>query len=109
MTPQTVPRPGDVVLATVQYTDTSEVKSRPALVLFSNRGNLVVAGITSNTRMEGVPLTREDGALKDSVIKLNYIFTISQAMASKVLFRLGPAKRREVADELERMLGGLRE
>ena len=33
---------GDVVLALVQYTDTSEVKTRPALVLFEEYGNIIL-------------------------------------------------------------------
>ena len=53
-------RPGDVVLAKVQFTDTFEIKTRPALVLFEEYGNIVVAGITSNPVMEGIPLTRKE-------------------------------------------------
>ena len=57
-------------------------KKRPALILFEEFDNVVVAGITSNLQMEGVPLLKEEGAVKDSVIKLNYIFTISKVMIS---------------------------
>ena len=99
---------GDVVLAQVQFTDTLEIKKRPALVLFSEFGNVVVAGITSNTEMQGIPLTKKEGAIKDSVIKINYIFTISEGLVSKVLFRLGEEKRRMVFDELQKKLQGLR-
>ncbi|MFH1915989.1 MAG: type II toxin-antitoxin system PemK/MazF family toxin [Nanoarchaeota archaeon] len=87
---------GDVVLANIQFTDTFEIKKRPALVLFSEYGNIVVAGITSNKEMKGIALTRADGALKDSIIKLNYIFTISDAMIEKILFPLSLEKKREV-------------
>ena len=72
-----MPEPGDVILAQVQFTDSSEVKTRPALVLFEELGNVVIAGITSNIEMKGIPLTETDGLMKKSVIKLNYIFTIS--------------------------------
>lgn len=71
---------GDVILAQAQFTDTFEIKTRPAVVLFEEYGNIVVAGVTSNTEMEGIPLTRKEGAVKDSVIKINYIFTISDKM-----------------------------
>ena len=47
---------GEVILSHVQYTDTFETKKRPTLVLFEENGNIVVLGITSNLRMEGVPL-----------------------------------------------------
>ena len=84
---------GDVVVASVQFTDTAEVKTRPALVLFEEYGNVVVAGITSNPKMKGIPLSKSEGAPKDSVIKLNYIFTISNEMVSRVIFRLSKEKK----------------
>ncbi len=72
---------------------TAEVKTRPAVVLFEELGNVVIAGITSNLKMKGIPLTKSEGAIKESVIKLNYIFTISQEMVSKVLFHLSNEKK----------------
>ena len=69
---------GLVILAKVQYTDTFETKKRPALVLFEEYGNVICAGITSNLNMEGIPLPKSEGALQESVIKLNYIFTIPE-------------------------------
>ncbi len=91
---------GEVVLAKVQFTDTFEVKTRPVLILFEELGNVVVAGITSNINMKGIPLTMEEGAIKDSVIKLNYIFTIVPAMIEKTLFSLSTKKRKMVFNEL---------
>ena len=108
MKPGRLLRPGDVVLARIQFVDTLEIKVRPALILFEERGNVVVAGITSNLGMEGIALGKADGAVKDSVIKLNYIFTISEGMVSKVLFRLSDAKRAQVANELLKRLDRLR-
>jgi len=103
-----MPKPGDVILATVQFTDTNEVKIRPAVVLFEELDNVVVAGITSNLKMKGIPLTKGEGAVKDSVIKLNYIFTISKEMACKSLFHLSPEKKRMVFDGLTERLESLR-
>ena len=97
-------RLGEVVLAQIQFTDTFEVKKRPALVLFEEFGNVVVAGITSNAKMEGVPLMKQEGAMKDSIIKLNYIFTISEKMVEKVLFVLSPDKKKIVVTELVKKL-----
>ena len=85
-------KPGDIIVASVQFTETAEVKTRPAVVLFEELGNVVIAGITSNLKMKGMPLTKSEGALKDSVIKLNYIFTISNEMANKVVFHLNKEK-----------------
>ena len=98
---------GDVVIAQIQFTDTFDIKKRPALVLFEEFDNVVVAGITSNLEMKGVILTKKEGAIKDSVIKLNYIFTISKAMISKSLFHLNKEKKRIVFDELTKRLNEL--
>ncbi len=101
-------RAGDVILATVQFTDSAEVKTRPAVVLFEELGNVVIAGVTSNLKMKGIPLTEAEGAIRDSVIKLNYIFTISNEMVSKVVFHLSQEKKRLIFDELSNRLGGLK-
>ena len=91
---------GDIILAEVQFTDTFEIKIRPALVLFEEQGNIVVVGITSNLNMQGIHLKRDEGAIKDSIIKLNYIFTISEKMVKKYLFSLKEEKKRLVKEEL---------
>jgi len=95
---------GDVIIAKVQYTDTFEIKKRPALVLFEEFDNVVVAGITSNLEMKGIPLTKEEGAVKDSIIKTNYIFTISKTMIEKNLFHLNKEKKTMVFEDLKKKL-----
>ncbi|MBI4155377.1 type II toxin-antitoxin system PemK/MazF family toxin [Candidatus Woesearchaeota archaeon] len=95
---------GEIILAEVQFTDTFEIKTRPAVVLFEEFGNIVIAGITSNTKMEGIPLTKKDGAMKESVIKLNYIFTISEKMVKKMLFPLQKEKKDLIISELIKKL-----
>ena len=99
---------GDVIIATVQFTDTCEVKVRPAVVLFEEYGNVVIAGITSNLKMSGIPLLESEGAIKDSVIKLNYIFTISNEMVYKVIFHLSKEKKRLIFEEFSKRLGDLK-
>ncbi|HMF32583.1 MAG TPA: type II toxin-antitoxin system PemK/MazF family toxin [Candidatus Lokiarchaeia archaeon] len=98
---------GDVILAQVQFTDTLEIKKRPAVVLFEEYDNVVIAGITSNTNMVGIPISKEEGAIKDSVIKLNYIFTIAKFLVQKVLFSLNEAKKQEIYSELTNKLKNL--
>ena len=99
-----MPKSGDVILTKIQFTDTFEVKTRPAVILYEEFGNIVVAGITSNTRMDGIPLSKEEGAIKESVIKLNYIFTITGMMIEKQLFSLSKEKKKIVFDEINRKL-----
>ena len=100
-------RSGDVVLAYVHYTDTMQVKKRPALVLYSENNNIVVAGITSNTNMEGIIICKDDGAIKDSIIKTNYIFTISSNHIIKKLFVLNQAKKQAVYNRIINSMSGL--
>lgn len=98
---------GDVILTKIQFVDTAEIKIRPALVLFEEYDNVIVAGITSNLKMEGIRLLKKDGAIKDSVIKLNYIFTVSKIMISKVLFHLNQEKKKKVFKEMTNKLNNL--
>ena len=51
-------------------------------------------------KMEGVLLTKKEGAIKDSIIKLNYIFTISEKMIEKTLFSISEEKKKKVKEEL---------
>jgi len=78
------------------------------VVLFEELGNVVIAGITSNLKMKGIPLTKSEGAIRDSVIKLNYLFTISEEMANKVVFHLSKKKKQLIFDELNKRLSGLK-
>jgi mRNA interferase MazF len=98
---------GDVILTKIQFTDTFEIKTRPALVLFEEFNNVIVAGITSSKTMKGIPLTKKEGAIKDSIIKLNYIFTISKDMIEKILFHLSKEKKQKVLNELIKRLNAL--
>jgi mRNA interferase MazF len=58
--------------------------------------------------MKGLPLSKSEGAIKDSVIKLNYIFTISNEMVSKVIFHLSKEKKQLIFDELSKRLDDLK-
>jgi len=100
--------PGQIVLTNIQFTDSFEVKKRPAVVLFEEFTNVVVAGITSNTKMKGIPLTQKEGAVKNSVIKTNYIFTITEKAIAKKLFKLNKTKKKMLYLELNKKLEKLR-
>jgi len=95
---------GEVILVSTQFTDTFEIKKRPALILFEEYGNIVVAGITSNLNMKGISLSKKEGAIKESVIKLSYIFTISEKMVEKFLFIISKEKRELIKNEIIKKL-----
>lgn len=95
---------GTVVLTMAPYVDLPQVKRRPAIVLFEEHGNIVLAGITSNTKMSGIPLTQEEGMPMESVIKLNYLFTVSHEMIVRSFFKVAPRRWSEITAELDRRL-----
>lgn len=99
---------GQVILAEIQFADSHETKKRPAVVLFEEFTNVVVAGITSNTKMTGIPLTTREGAVRQSVIKTNYIFTITEEAITKKLFRLSNYKKNLLYEELNKRLEALK-
>ena len=70
-------------------------------------GNVVIAGITTNTRMSGISISKSEGAAQDSVIKLNYIFTITNEAIIKTVFQLGRKKRNLVFEEITKRLAVL--
>jgi len=84
---------GDVVLVDAQFIDRKESKVRPALVLYSEQGNTAVSAITSNPTRRGIPLTKKEGAVLDSIIKINYLFTIPDSFVIRQLFTVGYQKR----------------
>ena len=58
--------------------------------------------------MKGIFLTKKEGMIKNSIIKLNYIFTISNQFVLKRLFSLNIKKRREVFEQLTKRLNSLK-
>ncbi len=104
-----MPRSGDIIIARMQFTDTNESKIRPALVLFEELGNVIIAGITTNLKMKGIPITVREGAAQESVLKLNYILTITDEAIIKTVFHLNTEKKRLVFAELGKRLGMLDE
>ncbi|MEK6881005.1 MAG: type II toxin-antitoxin system PemK/MazF family toxin [Nanoarchaeota archaeon] len=95
---------GDIIIAQIQFIDSLELKSRPALVLFEEGGNIVIAGISSNLERTGVKLLKKEGAVKDSIIRLNYIFTISNQMIKKPLFTISNEKKKIIINEIIKRL-----
>lgn len=103
-----MPRAGEIVITRVRFADNEGSKIRPALILFEEHGNVIIAGITTNLRMNGIPIVRSEGAAQDSVIKLNYIFTITNDSILKTVFTLSKEKREMVLEELHKKLDALK-
>ena len=58
--------------------------------------------------MKGIPISVKDGASQESILKLNYIFTITSESILKTIFHLGTEKRRLVFDGLTKRLNELK-
>ena len=103
-----MPKAGDVIITRIQFANSEGSKIRPALVLFEELGNIVIAGITTNLQMKGICISTNEGAVQESVIKLNYIFTITDGAIIKTVFQLSPKKKRLVFEELAQRLSSLK-
>lgn len=103
-----MPKSGDVIITRMQFIDSEGSKIRPALVLFEELGNIIIAGITTNMQMKGIRISTKEGAAQDSIIKLNYIFTITNEAILKTIFHLSAEKKRLVFDQLSKRLNGLK-
>ena len=97
---------GDVILTEITFIDQDIVKKRPALVLFEEHDNVIVAGVTSNLKMKGIKLSVEEGAVKESIIKTNYIFTIGKKIITRKLFKLKNEKKKIICEELRNKICG---
>jgi len=91
---------GDVVVLPFPYTNFSNVKKRPAVVIATLRGqNAILAQITTNKRDDEdlVSLTKKDfssGSLKcDSFIMVSLIFT---ADTSRINYKAGKINQKTI-------------
>jgi mRNA-degrading endonuclease toxin of MazEF toxin-antitoxin module len=105
---------GDVVIVPVTFSDQSEIKKRPAVVVSSaayhqGRTDLILMAITSQVRPSGrigeIPVSgwREAGLLKPSVFK-PLLFTLDRALFLRRLGRLEETDRRSLRRVLAEIL-----
>ena len=97
---------GDVLLAKVQFPNGTSVKKRPVIVLFQKKKNIIVSGITSNISRDGVLIKKESGLKKDSIVRLDYIFTLDDSLIEKKLISLSENKKREICELLQENICG---
>jgi len=98
---------GQVVLIDTPFTNPPGHKLRPALIISILRDDVIILPITSNLNANGVLITKKDGAVEDSIIKLNNIFTIYYSEVKHIFFELNKEKKREVYTELIKMFNSL--
>ncbi len=104
-------RQGDVVLVPVPFTDLSESKQRPALVISNDNHNskvddVVVCGITSNVKEEEYSVVIDQKDMLEGImpflsrIKVDKLFTLNKKI---ILRKLGKVKK-EVLDSVRKEL-----
>lgn len=105
---------GKIVLIEYPYTDLSGSKLRPALVLYDRDLDVVLAFITSRLYMyneetdvlikSDSPEFKSTGLEKDSIIKLDKIFTISKEKIKKIIGEVSDNLKNEINRKLQKIL-----
>lgn len=102
---------GDVVVLNFPFSDLSQAKRRPALVLAALPGDdLILCQITSQAREDiySVPLEAKDflsgGLNQDSRIRPNRLFTADSAIVVYLAGRIAREKLREAREVLVQLL-----
>ena len=98
---------GDIVVVPFPFSDLTQAKKRPALVVSSLKGDdLILCQITSQNVRDDYAITFEDqdmnnGKLdKASNIRTNRLFSADHHIVLYRIGSLGPAKMQEVIDRL---------
>jgi mRNA interferase MazF len=91
----------DIVLVEVPYTDLSERKLRPALVLGRTQEDYLCCFISSNPKMRddqdiAIRKNGQNNLRADSVIKCGKIFTLHQTLVERKIGSVGMAEYRSV-------------
>lgn len=102
---------GDVIIASLSYSDFSGSKRRPALVVAAPQDlDPVLCLITSRTRNDGydVAIRAEDfvsgGSNRDSTVRVCHLFTLDPSLIDYTAGVLRPAKMQEVTTGVVAML-----
>lgn len=103
----------DIVLLPFPFTDLSNDKKRPALVVSNNEFNknnedVVCCLVTSNPKSNGIKIKNTDmesGFLKfESVIKPYRLFTANKSIIYKVIGKLNKEKSKRIAQEISALV-----
>ena len=103
-------RPGDVLLVEVPFTDLSQSKKRPAVVLLSRGRDHLIAFFTSRLEQAGpddlmVTATTSNGLAVDSAVLVTKLFTLHESLILRRLGRLSDSDHRSLIQRLVALLG----
>ncbi len=102
-------KPGDVVLVDVPFTDLSQRKKRPALVLLPRGQDHLVAFFTSRIEQAGpddvvIPATAGNGLAVNSAALVTKLFTLHESLIVRPLGHLSRSDHRAVVQRLVDLL-----
>jgi mRNA interferase MazF len=107
------PVAGDVVIVPFPFSDLTQSKRRPALVLASLDGDdVILCMITSRNVRDRYALQLDDrdfvtgGLPVPSNIRPSRLFTADTGIVSRVVGRISPKKLRETLDSVANLLSG---
>lgn len=107
------PIKGDVVVIPFPYSDLTETKRRPALVLAQLRGDdVILCQITSQTIRDEYAIRIEDvdfesGSLRQtSNIRPNRLFTADQSI---IIYKVGTVKSEKITKTIDKVIEILRD
>jgi mRNA interferase MazF len=100
---------GKIVLIPFPFTDLTSTKLRPALVLYENEKDVVVAFISSRIEKTGPtdividkthPEFKQTGLKVESVLKIDKIATLSKELIIGEIGEVGPKVKKEINDKI---------
>lgn len=99
----------DIVLISIPFTDLSERKIRPALVLVKIKDDLLCCFISSNLNTETkhdvvVKKNKKNNLKVDSVIKCGKLFTLHQSLVEWKIGKLSERDYQIVANKLMKLI-----
>ncbi|MCH7702123.1 MAG: type II toxin-antitoxin system PemK/MazF family toxin [Planctomycetes bacterium] len=102
-------KPGDVVLVEVPFTDLSQSKKRPAIVLLSRGQDHLVAFFTSRVEQAGpddvlVAASADNGLAVDSAALVTKLFTLHGSLIVRTLGHLSKSEHRAIVGRLVNLL-----
>ena len=102
-------KPGDVVLVEVPFTDLSQSKKRPTLILVSRGQDHLVAFFTSRIDQAGpddvvVAASADNGLAVDSAAFVTKLFTLHESLIVRSLGHLSQSDHRAVVERLANLL-----
>ena len=96
---------GDILVIEFPYSDLKDTKRRPVLILSKNSKDLIICGITSNLKDKKHSVLIDNSNLsegkipKQSLIKVNKLFTIEESIIEKKVAKLNKETFEDVKKE----------